>query len=171
MLLEIRSAPHSRESIHLMATIRRASESDIPEMVAVVNAAFQVERDFRDSDRTSPAETSRLMQSSTFFVAINDGRIAGAVQVRVNGTTGYFGMLAVDPTLQRSGLGRMLREAAEIYCREQGCMEMTLSTGSVRRELLSYYRKFGYEITSIEPAPEAAPFSKTIEIVRMAKPL
>jgi hypothetical protein len=48
---------------------------------------------------------------------------------------------------------------------------MTLSTGSLRHELLSYYRKSGYQIRSIEPAPEAGPFSKTIEIVRMAKPL
>ena len=154
-----------------MVTVRRASESDIPELVAVVNAAFQVERDFRLGDRTSPAEIARLMQNSTFFVAVKDERIAGAVLVRVNGTTGYFGMLAVDPTLQRAGIGRMLREAAENYCRERGCTEMTLSTGSVRHELLSYYRKSGYQIRSIEPAPEAGPFSKTIEIVRMAKPL
>jgi hypothetical protein len=78
-----------------MVTVRRASESDIPELVAVVNAAFQVERDFRLGDRTSPAEIARLMQNSTFFVAVKDERIAGAVLVRVNGATGYFGMLAV----------------------------------------------------------------------------
>jgi len=154
-----------------MPTIRNATERDIPEIVVIVNAAFQVERDFRAGDRTSHAEISRLIQTDTFLVAVVEERIAGAVQVRVNGTAGYFGMLAVDPTLQRSGIGRALCEAAEDYCRSRGCIEMTLSTGSVRRDLLPYYGKLGYKITSINSAPEGAPFTKAIEIVRMAKPL
>lgn len=154
-----------------MLTIRNATESDILKIVSIVNAAFQVERDFRAGDRTSPAEITRLMQTDIFLLAIAQERIAGAVQVRVNGTTGYFGMLAVDPTLQRLGIGRALCEAAEDHCRNHGCTEMTLSTGSVRRDLLPYYAKLGYKITSVKPAPEGTPFTKAIEIVRMVKPL
>ena len=58
---------------------------------------------------------------------------------RDNGTSGYLGMLAVDPSQQRFGVGRALLVAAENHCRERGCTEMTLSTGSVRHELLPYY--------------------------------
>lgn len=94
-----------------MATIRRATEADIPEMVAVVNAAFDIEREFRAGERTSAADIQRLMEKSTFFVATEDGRIAGVVQARVKHPAGYFAMLAVDPQLQRSGIGRALREA------------------------------------------------------------
>jgi ribosomal protein S18 acetylase RimI-like enzyme len=154
-----------------MAQIRRADGSDIPAIVAVVNAAFEVEKDFRAGDRTSVADISRLLQSDTFLVAIHDNEVGGAVLVRISGTAGYFGMLAVDPGLQRSGIGRALLEAAEDYCRKRGCKEMTLSTGSVRRELLDRYTKLGYRVTSVEPAPRDGPFAKPIDIVKMAKPL
>lgn len=167
-----------------MPQIRQAKQSDITAIVSIVNAAFEVEKEFRGGDRTSVAEISQLMQRSTFLIAINndatnngvtdDGEmhndeVSGAVMVRVNGMTGYFGMLAVQPGLQRSGIGRALLEAAEEYCRVRGCTEMTLSTGSVRRELLDRYAKLGYKITSIEPAPKDGPFTKPIEIVKMAK--
>jgi ribosomal protein S18 acetylase RimI-like enzyme len=156
--------------------IRQANESDIPAIVAVVNAAFEVEKDFRGGDRTSVAEISQLMQSSTFLVAthgvaIEAEQVVGAVLVRVNGTRGYFGMLAAQPGMQRSGIGRALLEAAEDYCRARGCTEMTLSTGSVRRELLDLYAKLGYRVTSVEPAPPDGPFTKPIEIVKMTKSL
>jgi GNAT superfamily N-acetyltransferase len=151
--------------------IRTAVEGDIGGIVAVVNAAFQVESEFRSGARTSLAEISDLMQSSTFLVATQDENVVGAVLVRITGATGYFGMLSVLPGLQRSGIGRALLEAAEDYCRRHGCVAMTLSTGSVRQELLAYYGKKGYVVTSIEPAPEGAPFTKPIEIVKMAKKL
>lgn len=155
----------------MMTQVRRADKNDVAEIVAVVNAAFEVEKDFRGGERTSVAEISRVMEESIFLVVTHEGEIAGAVLVRVKGTVGYFGMLAVRPALQRSGIGRALLDAAEDYCRELGCTEMTLSTGRVRHELLDRYTRYGYKVTSIEPATEAAGFVQPIEIVKMAKPL
>ena len=150
---------------------RHANENDIAEIVSVVNDAFRVESHFRAGSRTSVAEVTRLMQGSQWLVAMHDRQLAGAVLVRVEGTTGYFGMLAVRPALQRLGIGRALVEAAEEYCREHGCTTMTLSTGSVRHELLERYEKLGYAITGIQPALPNGPFTKQIEIVKMAKQL
>lgn len=159
-----------------MPAIRVATERDAPEIAAIVNAAFQVENDFRAGDRTSVAEISGRIrsepQSGIFLIAIQQLRIVGAVQVQIiDEHTGYLGMLAVDPSQQRSGIGRGLLEAAEDHCRQRGCTQMTLSTGSVRRELFPYYQKFGYRVTSIGPAPAGAPFTKPIDIVTMSKPL
>src|SRR5215470_2687765 len=154
-----------------MPQIRQADENDITDVVAVVNEAFQVESDFRTGNRTSVEEITRLIQMSRFLVAIDNNQVVGAVLVRVNGTTGYFGMLAVRTGLQRLGIGRTLLEAAEDYCRAHGCTTMTLSTGSVRHELVTRYQKLGYSITSIEPAPADGPLSQAIEIVKMAKEL
>lgn len=154
-----------------MTTIRQAKAADIPEMVVVVNAAFAIEREFRAGERTSAADIQRLMEKSTFFVAIANERIAGVVQARVKHPASYFAMLAVDPALQRAGIGRALREAAEDHCREHGCSEMTLMTGSVHPELVSYYSRAGYKITGIEPQPPNAPFTRKFDIVHMAKPL
>lgn len=154
-----------------MATIRTAKQDDIPAMVAVVNAAFAVEREFRAGERTSAADILRLMEKSAFFVAEEDGQIVGAVQARVKHPAGYFAMLAVDPRVQRGGIGRALREAAENHCRDHGCAAMTLMTGSVRPELVQYYARAGYRITSVQPQQPGAPFTKKFDIVHMAKRL
>jgi ribosomal protein S18 acetylase RimI-like enzyme len=152
-----------------MARIQEANETNIAEIVSVVNDAFQVEADFRAGDRTSPDEVIQLMHEGQFLVAIHDQQVAGAVFAGVNGSTGYFAMLAVRPSLQRLGLGRTLIKAAEDHCRSRGCTRMSLNTGSVRREVLDLYRRLGYRITSIEPASAEQPFTKPIEIVSMLK--
>lgn len=152
-----------------MAQLQEANGANIAEIVSVVNEAFQVEADFRSGERTSTDEVMQMMRAGQFFVAIHDQRIAGVVFARADGATGYFGMLAIRPELQRCGLGRMLIKAAEDYCRSHGCTRMTLSTGGVRRELLDRYGRLGYTITSVEPASSEQPFTKPIEIVKMAK--
>src|SRR5689334_17417380 len=98
-----------------MFKIRPADQPDVVQLAAVINAAFEVERPMRlQGDRTSPQKVRELMiAGNTFFVAEEEDRIIGAVLVRITGTTGYFGMLAVDPHLQRGGIGRALREHAE----------------------------------------------------------
>jgi len=103
-------------------------------------------------------------------VAEDDGRLLGAVEVRVAGATGYFGMLAVDASARRGGVGRALVEAAEEQCRSAGCAVMTMSTGEDRAELIPYYEKMGYRVTAIEPSNSAA-FNRVIRIVRMEKRL
>jgi predicted N-acetyltransferase YhbS len=138
-----------------MFTIRVAAEQDADRVATIINAAFEVERPVRvQSDRTSPENVRELLAAgNTFFVAEQENRIVGAVFVRITGKTGYFGMLAVDPHLQRNGIGRALREHAEEFCKQQGCTEMTLTTGDFRTELLPYYTHAGYKVVSIEPGP------------------
>ena len=154
-----------------MPEISRANPEHAEDIAAVINAAFRVERTYRIGERTSAADVIRLMQSGLFLVARNGNHIIGAVYVRITDKTGYFSMLAVEPSVQRSGTGRALREAAEDYCREHGCTVMTLTTGEFRQELLKYYARFSYQVTGIEPAPEASPFSRPVNVVSMAKPL
>lgn len=154
-----------------MALIRRAEARDVRGIVEVVNAAFRVESEFRTGDRTSAADVTRLVESATFLVAIEEERIVGAVMVKINGDVGYFGMLAVAPGRQRSGIGRALLEAAEDYGRRQGCTRMTLKTGTIRPELLVYYDKKGYRADRTEPAPQGAHFAKPFDIVWMSKEL
>jgi predicted N-acetyltransferase YhbS len=156
-----------------MFTIRVAVVEEADQVASIINAAFDVERPFRlRGERTSPEDVLRLMlDGNTFFVAEQDHRIVGAVYVRITGYTGYFGMLAVDPSLQRSGVGRALREHAENFCQQQGCTEMTLTTGDFRTELLPYYSRAGYRVVSTEPGSPEWSMRNEFRIVHMAKPL
>jgi ribosomal protein S18 acetylase RimI-like enzyme len=156
-----------------MLNIRTAEEQDAKAIVDLVNKAFLVERHVRTGgDRTSLAGLRQEMQRGVFFVAEIEGRIVGSVFVRITGITGYFGMLAVDPLFQRSGIGWKLREYVEAYCKAQRCKEITLSTGDFRTELLSYYRRAGYKVISYEPSSGGTwDESKPFQIVHMVKSL
>jgi ribosomal protein S18 acetylase RimI-like enzyme len=152
--------------------IRRATASDADDIARIINAAFEIEREFRRGERTSPSEvlTSISMEREIFLVAEDGGRLLGAVEVRVGGDAGYFGMLAVDASVRRGGIGRALVEAAEAHCRGAGCSVMTMSTGENRTELIPYYEKMGYRVTAVEPSTSSA-FKYSIRVVSMEKRL
>ncbi|HUO60248.1 MAG TPA: GNAT family N-acetyltransferase, partial [Candidatus Acidoferrales bacterium] len=63
---------------------------------------------------------------------------------------GYFGMLAVDPSRQGTGLGRKMVDAAEDHCRRVGCTHVDINVLSLRTELPPFYRKLGYTETGTE---------------------
>jgi ribosomal protein S18 acetylase RimI-like enzyme len=150
--------------------IRWAKEAEAGQVAGIINAAFEIEREFRQGERTSASELRDLIKRQSLLVAERDGRLIGAVEVRVAGATGYFGMLAVDASSRRGGVGRALVEAAEEHCRGAGCTVMTMSTGEERAELIPYYEEIGYRVTSIEPSSRAA-FKRVIRVVKMEKRL
>jgi predicted N-acetyltransferase YhbS len=152
--------------------IRQAAATDADEVARIINAAFEIEREFRRGERTSAAEilASLSMNRGIFLVAEDGGRLIGAVEVRADGDAGYFGMLAVHTSVRRCGIGRALVEAAEAYCRDAGCSVMTMSTGENRTELIPYYEKMGYRLTAVEPLTNPA-FKYPIRIVKMKKTL
>src|SRR4051794_27993031 len=150
--------------------IRRATASDAQDIARIINAAFEIERDFRNGERTSPAEVVRLMEEETFLVAEEKGRLIAAVEVRIDVDIGYFGMLAVDASARRNGLGARMVEAAEEYCGAAGCSVITMSTGENRTELIPYYEKMGYRVSAIESSSSPA-FSRPIRVVHMEKRL
>jgi GNAT superfamily N-acetyltransferase len=73
----------------------------------------------------APVEILGLIERDTVLVAEEGGLLIGAVHTSVAGTTGYFGMLAVDASARRAGVGRSLLHAAEEHCRRAGCAVMT----------------------------------------------
>src|SRR5260370_38332746 len=79
-------------------------------------------------------------------------RIVAAVYTELRGERGYFGMLWVDPSRQGTGLGRVMVEAAEDYCRKHGCKHVAIVFLSLRPDLAPFYRK----LEDIQSATEAA---------------
>ena len=128
-----------------MSQLTFATAADIPDVVRVINAAYEVEKFFVAGDRTDSNSVARLMTTGTFLMErTSSGRLAGCVYVERRGDRGYFGMLAVDPSEQSSGLGRRLVDAAEAWARDRGCDVMDIRVVNLRTELPPFYRKLGY---------------------------
>jgi GNAT superfamily N-acetyltransferase len=151
--------------------IRTAQPEDVSAIARLVNTAFVTERFFIDADRTDPDKVSALFQQGVFLLLFEEHILVGSVYVEVRGERGYFGMLAVAPERQRSGIGRRLIAAAEAYCRAAGCRFMDLTFVNVRKELPGYYRGLGYVENGNMPLGQDQVAKIPVHLVRMAKEL
>ena len=161
--------------------IRLATAADMPAIIPVVNAAFAIET-FLDGTRTDEERMAEMMRKGEFLIAEQmvaeesaDGvtkemaavngqhRIVAAVYTELRGERGYFGMLSVDPSRQGTGLGRVMVEAAEDYCRKHGCKHVDIVVLSLRSDLPPFYRKLGYIQTGTEAARTSRPLKDGLE--------
>jgi GNAT superfamily N-acetyltransferase len=92
------------------------------------------------------------------------------VYVERRGGRGYFGMLAVDPARQSTGLGRKLIDAAEQYVRDGGATAMDIRVVNLRTELPRFYRRLGYVETGTEPVSDPRAL-QPFHFIVMSKPL
>jgi GNAT superfamily N-acetyltransferase len=144
---------------------------DVEAIVRLINTAFLVEWFFIDRDRTNPEMVRSLMEKGKFLLIDDGPSLVGCVYVELRGERGYFGLLAVDPALQRSGLGRQLVAAAEDFFRAGGCRFSNLRIVNVRAELPAFYRKLGYAETGITPFVGDQPPKFPAHFITMSKPL
>ena len=154
-------------------TLREASASDIPEMIEVVNASFEVEAFFVNAPRTHAEQLGEHFRNGHFLLAHQGERLIASVYYQVRDEHGYIGMLAVHPDQQRSGLGRAMIQAAEGILRASGCTVAELSVVSVRTNLLQLYGKLGYcEAGTVEVPDELRQkLTMPVQLIRLEKPL
>jgi GNAT superfamily N-acetyltransferase len=154
-------------------SIRTAAEADFPRMIPLINDAFAVET-FLDGTRTDASRIAEMTKTGEYLIAEDEaGEIVASVYVELRGDRGYFGMLAVDPGRQGTGLGRLMVDAAEEYCRVRGCLLMEISVLSLRPELFPFYGKLGYVEAYHEPFIYPHRLKEGLECVAiiMSKPL
>ena len=129
---------------------RTGNEADAGALVPLINRAFEVELEFFTTERIDLHETLENLKKGTFLLAESDGRIAGCNYVELRGDAGYFGLLSVDPDFQGRGLGRILVDQAEQFCRDAGCRKMQIRVLNHRTELPPFYEKLGYSVARTE---------------------
>jgi GNAT superfamily N-acetyltransferase len=151
--------------------MRTAEPSDAPALARLINEAFRAERFFIDADRTDPESVGTLLQKGKFFMLLEGEELAGCIYTELRGERGYFGLLAVEPRRQRTGIGALLIAAAEQGCRAAGCRFMDLTFVNVRQELPGYYQRFGYVENGTLPFPPEHTAKIPVHLVRMSKPL
>jgi len=152
--------------------IRVADNRDAEAVTAVINSAFRkAESFFIDGDRIDLDSIRSLMEKGKFLVADGEGALAGCVYVELRGARAYLGLLAVDPKLQRSGLGSALMNAAEDHCRKSGCGFVDLRTVDLRTDNRAFYSRRGYTEVGTEPFPSHLTPKMPCHFVNMSKAL
>src|SRR5580698_2923175 len=116
---------------------RQANAADAPALIALINAAFAVEKGkFKAQERiTAGDELKGYLSRGTFLVAESGDEkreMLACVFVELlnppaesrSGGVAYFGLLSVDPEHQRRGLGRVMTLRAEAWALAHGCRVM-----------------------------------------------
>ena len=154
---------------------RPATIDDAPALVQLINAAYRVEEFFVYGDRTTQEYISAHIGTPKADFLVIDGsdnkRLIGAIYVEVRGDRGYFGLLSVDPTQQKQGLGRILVNAAETYCRTAGCHSLDIEVVNLRIELPAFYAKLGFTPFDTAPFPHPGRLRRQAHLVLMTKHL
>ncbi|MEV8596711.1 GNAT family N-acetyltransferase [Streptomyces sp. NPDC052012] len=130
-------------------TIRPAVAADVPEVKAVVDAAFSpyVER-IGVVPVPMEADHAANVAEGKVFVAEEPGtgRVTGLVVVEPYEDHLYLDIVAVRPEVHGTGLGRRLLEFVEAHARALGLPEIRLYTNAMMWENQKIYPRFGYEV-------------------------
>jgi N-acetylglutamate synthase-like GNAT family acetyltransferase len=154
-----------------MISMRTATQSDADAIARLVNTAFLVEQFFIERDRTNPETVRGLMEKGKFLLAEDAPNLLGCVYLELRGMRGYFGMLSIDPSRQRMGVGRQLVECVEQYFRDAGCKFSDLKIVNVRTELHTLYHRLGYIDTGTAIYDDPTPTKMPVHFITMSKPL
>jgi predicted N-acetyltransferase YhbS len=152
--------------------IHMATEADLDALLRLTNTAFEVERFFKNEDRLNASTLRGYFDKGNFLVLEEDGRLIASVYVQRKGDRAYLGLLSVDPSQQKRGLGRRMTAAAEEFAREMGASFMDITVVNLRTELPPIYEKLGYRITGTAPFPsDQLPVTQPCHFICMTKEL
>lgn len=138
---------------------RTATDADIDAIVALVTRAYRgdasragwtTEADLLDGERIDPAllRIDIARPRNRVLLGLQGAALVACAHVADAGGEGYFGMFAVEPTLQAAGIGRAVVAECERIARDDWqlpCMRMTVI--DLRAELIAWYGRLGYRRT------------------------
>lgn len=142
-------------------SFRKAHKDDISDIVNLVNAAYRgntsrlgwtTEAELLDGQRTDYGEISALIDGpdSMILVGIKNMEVVASLHLQRAPGGAKLGMLAVQPTLQRGGIGRrFLRVAEEVAKANWGARKIKMTVITFREELITYYERRGYKRTGV----------------------
>ena len=151
--------------------LRKALADDIPVIVDLINRAFSVEKFFKTGERIDVTGLAEMMRKGEFLLLESTAALIACVFVRITDERAYAGTLAVDPSQQKSGIGRRMMREAEDYARARGCEVLDIRIVDVRPELSEVYAKLGFVPTGIESAEVIKTATQPVHFITMSKAL
>ncbi len=139
----------------MLPTLHIASKTDTMEIADLVNRAYRPtsnnlgwthEAQLVAGNRISSEGVAKLFEGdSTVLILSQSEHIVSCVNVAVENSLAYIGMLATEPKLQARGLGKTMLAYAERFAIEvYGASKFKISVLSARPELIAFYERRGY---------------------------
>ena len=129
-----------------MIHIRTYQPSDLSFVIALWEKCGLV---VPQNDPQTDIETKMRFQPDLFFVAEQNDRIAATVMAGYEGHRGWINYLAVDPDIQRQGVGRMLMTHAEKRLKALGCLKINLQVRIGNEAVIAFYERLGYSVDPV----------------------
>ena len=136
--------------------LARATDTDLPEIVDLMNRAFRGARGWATEDGYLVGDRIRLddlraevaAKPDMLLVWREDGRLLGCVSLEDVGEGVWFlGMLTVEPDIQGQQLGRRLLDACEARVRAAGGTHIRMTVIWLRTALIAWYARRGFSPT------------------------
>ena len=132
--------------------IRRAVESDLPAILAIINEAAQAYHGVIPADRWHEPYMPReelereIAASVVFFVLEDDSRVAGVMGVQDKGEVALVRHAYVAPSMQRKGVGRRLLRHIEGMTDKA----VLIGTWAAAAWAIDFYVRNGFTVVSEE---------------------
>lgn len=143
-----------------MATIREATEADLPRLMELLYQLSQLgmrpEGAVREVAEAELAAFRHLQSDdwSTCFVLEQEGDVIGTLTLYVLPALSHngrpFGLVenvVVDEAARGGGFGRVLMEHAESVARERGCYKVSFTSNAKRTDAHGFYEHLGFSPT------------------------
>ena len=89
------------------------------------------------------------LQPELFLVATYLNRLVATVMAGYEGHRGWINYLAVDPDLQRKGIGRQIMTAAEKKLLDMGCPKINLQVRDSNQSVIAFYKRLGFNVDPV----------------------
>ncbi len=98
----------------------------------------------RDNDPYKDIQRKKHEHPELFLVAVEDGKVVGAVMGGYDGHRGAVNYLAVAPGRRHQGIGKKLMGTLEEKMTALGCPKMNLFIRVTNQEVVAFYEKLGF---------------------------
>jgi ribosomal protein S18 acetylase RimI-like enzyme len=146
-------------------TIRRAGRDDVAAITALTNAAYRKYIPLLGrKPQPMTADYTLLVSQHSVWLAELEQRLAGVLVLQYEPDSLLIYSIAINPSDQKRGLGRLLLGWAEQQAQQAGHRVLRLYTNALMTDNIALYKGLGYHETKREAYAGG-------EIVHMSKHL
>ena len=133
----------------------RVREAEPGDVAAITDLVGQLGYPSEEAAVAGRLERLAADPGSWVYVAVDSERVVGVASVHVmpilerDAPTARITAMVVDEAARRGGVGRALLERLEEVARAEGCGRIYLTTRYEREGAVAFYRRTGYEATSL----------------------